>query len=258
MVRPLRAREVSAVRPARGPRRLLLLAVALAVGALALWLYGRRGSVEEVVRSAVVRSHLPRVESHAAWIVQAANESCVDPHLLAAMMLSESGGRVDAVSRADALGLFQLMLPTAREHARRMRLPEPTRDELLEDGLLNTRLAAHYVRWLERRYDGHLEKMLIAYNAGPGRLERWIREAGGYHAWRAERDAAGDSGVLRYAAKVSRYRDVFAERGHIAHLADHPPAPDEPRPEPPAAEPYGPPPSPDHVDQLPLLAHPDL
>lgn len=258
MVRPLRAREVAAGRPSRRSRRLWLVVCAVGVAALAVWLYGRRGSVEEVVRTAVVRSHLPRVESHAAWIVAAANESRVDPHLLAAMMLSESGGRVDAVSRAEALGLFQLMLPTAKEHARRMRLPEPSREELLEDGLLNTRLAAHYVRWLERRYDGHLEKMLIAYNAGPGRLERWIREAGGYHAWRAERDAAGDSGVLRYAAKVARYREVFAERGHIAHVADHPPAPATPEPEPAATETYGPPPSPEHVDQLPLLAHPDL
>lgn len=259
MVRPQRARTLSAAAPRRAPRRRrLLLVVGLVAVALAVWLYGRRDSVEQVVRGAVVRSHVPRVESHAAWIVAAANESRIDPNLLAAMMLSESGGRIDAVSRAEALGLFQLMLPTAQEHARRMRLEEPTREDLLEDGLLNTRLAAHYVRWLERRYDGHLEKVLIAYNAGPGRLERWIREAGGYHAWRAERDAAGDSGVLRYAAKVARFREVFAERGRIAHVADHPPAPVLPRLEPVAEEPYGPPPSPEHVEQLPLLAHPDL
>jgi soluble lytic murein transglycosylase-like protein len=171
-------------------------------------------------------------------------------------MLSESGGDVGAVSDADALGLFQLMLPTAQERARRMRLPEPSRGDLLEDGRLNTRLAAHYLRWLERRYDGHLESVLVAYNAGPGRLERWIREAGGYHAWRAARDTAGDSGVLRYAAKVARYRAVFAERGRIAHAADQPPAPDSAGEPAPPTEPYGPAPSQDHVEQLPLLARP--
>ncbi|HVS17229.1 MAG TPA: transglycosylase SLT domain-containing protein [Planctomycetota bacterium] len=259
MVRQLAPRAVPVERPTRRSpraRRLVLLACTVLAAGLALWLWGRRDDVEEVVRTAVVRSHLPRVESHAAWIVEAANESRVDPNLLAAIMLSESGGDVGAVSHANALGLFQLMLPTAQERARRMRLAEPTREELLEDGRLNTRLAAHYVRWLERRYDGHLEKMLIAYNAGPGRLERWIREAGGYHAWRAERDAAGDSGVLRYAAKVSRYRGVFAERGRIASVCDHPPAPVQPELEPSATELFGPPPSPAHVDQLPLLARP--
>lgn len=206
----------------RGVKRALAI---LFVVALAVWMFSRRSKVEEALRSAVVFSHLPDVERHADWIVEAANESRVDPNLLAAIMLSESGGRIDVVSKAGALGLFQLMLPTAQERARLMRLEEPSRKDLLEDGRLNTRLAAHYVKWLERRYDGHLERMLIAYNAGPGRLERWIREADGYPAWRAERDAAGDSSVLRYAAKVARYRDVFAERGRICAPADHPPAP---------------------------------
>jgi soluble lytic murein transglycosylase len=205
-------------------RRIRLLAV-LVLAALAVWLFARRSAVEDAVRTAVVHSHLPDVEHHAAWIVEAANESRVDPNLLAAIMLSESGGKVGAVSKAGALGLFQLMLPTARERAQRMRLPEPSRADLLEDGRLNTRLAAHYVKWLERRYGGHLERMLIAYNAGPGRLERWMREAGGWSTWRAEREAAGDSSVLRYAAKVAHYREVFARRGRIAPLCDHPPAP---------------------------------
>lgn len=256
MVRALRTPAPSRTRRPARTRRHALALCALASAGLVLWLYARRDGVEEVVRTAVVRSHLPRVESHAAWIVEAANESRVDPHLLAAVMLSESGGDVGAVSHAGALGLFQLMLPTAQERARRMRLPEPSRGDLLEDGRLNTRLAAHYLKWLERRYDGHLESVLIAYNAGPGRLERWIAEAGGYHAWRAARDAAGDSGVLRYAAKVARYRAVFAERGRIAPPADQPPGPAAPQAPPTQAEPYGPAPSEDHVEQLPLLARP--
>lgn len=228
-------------------RRTRLLAV-LVLAALALWLFSRRSVVEDAVRTAVVHSHLPDVEHHAAWIVEAANESRVDPNLLAAIMLSESGGRVGAVSKAGALGLFQLMLPTARERAQRMRLPEPSRDDLLEDGRLNTRLAAHYVKWLERRYDGDLERVLIAYNAGPGRLERWLREAGGWSAWREEREAAGDSTVLRYAAKVAHYREVFARRGRIAPACDQPPAPahadDAPAPQPI----YGPIPDEDHAE----------
>ncbi len=168
----------------------------------------------------------------------AALESRVDPNLLAAIMLAESGGRVDAVSSAGALGLYQLMLPTAVEQARGLGLDDPTRDDLLSDGRLNARLAASYIAWLERRFDGALEPMLVAYNAGPSRLSRWIRDAGGYPAWRAERDAAGNSDVLRYAAKVEHWREVFRERGVIAPSFDQPPAPPEPVTELPP--PYGP------------------
>lgn len=194
------------------------------------WRFGGRllFSAAEDVR---YRSHVQRVESHAQAIRAAALESRVDANLLAAVMLAESGGRVDAVSKVGALGLYQLMLPTAVEQARALGLDDPSEGDLVRDGELNARLAASYIAWLERRYDGRLEPMLIAYNAGPGRLARWVRDAGGYSAWRAERTAAGNSDVLRYAAKVEHFRDVFLERGIVAPSADHPPAPFEPKAE---------------------------
>jgi len=207
------------VRRPRGPgrRKQILVLVCLAVVVIAALEWR---SVASVARAARVTSHIRRVEGHAEVIRFAAEESGLDPNLLAAIMLSESGGKLDAVSSAGALGLFQLQLGTAGDMARAMRLPEPTREELLTESLLNARLAARYLIWLGERFDGHLEKMLIAYNAGPARLRAWIEEAGGYAAWRAERVRAGNSDVLAYVAKVERMRERFAERGHIV-----PPAP---------------------------------
>jgi soluble lytic murein transglycosylase-like protein len=246
-------RAVRTRRRRRRPRRLLLAGCALLLCALAWHLGWKSTDLRAALSTAVVRSHVPRVETRAEWIRLAAGESRIDPNLLAAIMLSESGGRLDAVSSVDALGLFQLMLPTAVERARRLRLPEPSREDLLEDGLLNARLAADYMAWLQRRYDGHLERMLIAYNAGPTRLDRWIREAGGYYAWRAEREAAGNSDVLRYAAKVARYRALFAERGNVAPPVDQPPAPEgAPGSAEPEAPVFGPTPRPEH-DQATTL-----
>lgn len=203
--------------PGQGRRKQILVLVCLAVVVIAALEWR---SVVSVARAARVTSHIRRVESYAEVIRFAAEESGLDPNLLAAIMLSESGGKVDAVSSAGALGLFQLQLGTAGDMARDMRLPEPTRDELLRESLLNARLAARYLVWLGERFDGDLEKMLIAYNAGPARLRAWIAEAGGYAAWRAERERAGNSDVLAYVAKVARMRERFAERGHIV-----PPAP---------------------------------
>lgn len=200
-------------RRSRGTRLILVAVLATLVGFALLgphpW------SLIRAARSVRSSSHIDRVEGHAEIIRIAAAESEVDPNLIAALMLSESGGKVDAISKADCLGLLQLALPTAEERARVLDLPRPTRTDLLSDALLNVRLGANYLKWLERYYDGNLEMMLIAYNAGPGRLSRWIREAGGYDAWRAERAAAGNSDVLRYADKVRHYRNVFLERGNV-------------------------------------------
>lgn len=180
----------------------------LGVLALAGWF-----SVERVARPAMSVAGYRRVEGHAELIRAAAGEFGLDPNLLAGVALAESSGRVGVVSSAGALGMFQLMLPTARERAALLGLPEPSRADLLADPALNGRLAAHYLRWLIRRYGGEVEAALVAYNTGPGRLDGWIRERGSYSAWRAER--AGDSAVLAYAQKVLRYRDAFAERAVI-------------------------------------------
>jgi len=192
-------------------RRILVLSIVGAAALGAALLVDWRPVAAEVR----FRSRVERVESYAEHIRYAAAESGQDPYLLAAVMYVESGGQVDAVSSVDALGLYQLMLPTARERARLLDLPEPTRADLLSDAALNIRLGASYLRWLEIYCDGDLERMLVTYNAGPGRVKKWADAAGGWEAWRAEREAAGNSGVLGYAKRVQRYRRRFETRGRI-------------------------------------------
>ena len=156
-----------------------------------------------------------RVESHADEIATAALESGIDPCLLAAVMYVESRGRVDAVSNRDALGLFQLMPSAARDAAHRLHLAEPTREALLSDALLNARLAANHLAWLVDNEGPDLERVLVAYNAGRGKLARWSQSAGDYAAWRAERARAGDFGPLVYAEQVLDFRERFRARGVV-------------------------------------------
>ena len=184
----------------------------LGVLALAGWF-----SVERVARPVMASAGYRRVEGHAELIRAAAGEFGIDPNLLAGVALAESSGRPDAVSPAGALGMFQLMLPTARERAALLGLPEPEREDLLADPALNARLSAHYLRWLARRYGGNFEAALVAYNTGPGRLDGWIRVHGSYPAWRSE--SLGESAVLAYALRVLAYRDEFVARGHITPAA---------------------------------------
>jgi soluble lytic murein transglycosylase len=189
--------------------QLAAFAAVLVIAALAFW-PGALPSLRSSFAAASVRQHRDVIEF-------AANESGVDPNLLAGMVRAESSGQVGAVSHKGALGLFQLMLPTAVERAAVLDLDPPTREDLVSDPLLNARLGANYVAYLIQRSDGNLERALVAYNTGPTRVARWISEAGSYAAWSEERRAAGNSDVLAFADRVLRYRDEYAASGFFEH-----------------------------------------
>ncbi len=215
-------------------------------------------SVERVARPVMTASGYRRVEGYSELIRAAAGEFALDPNLLAGVALAESSGRPDAVSPAGALGMFQLMLPTARERAALLGLPEPEREDLLADPALNARLSAHYLRWLGRRYGGNFEAALVAYNTGPGRLDGWIRNHGSYDSWRSE--SVGESAVLAYALRVLAYRDEFAARGVIVPKAEPAPAvlsiPIQPETFPPANSDEPSAPANEHVEPLPSQSVP--
>jgi soluble lytic murein transglycosylase len=78
-----------------------------------------------------------------------------------------------AVSPAGALGLLQLMLPTARAVAQRAGLPVPARDDLFRPEV-NIALGARYLRELQANFRGHFVLTLAAYNAGPNRVPEWL------------------------------------------------------------------------------------
>lgn len=90
-----------------------------------------------------------------------------------AVMRQESLFRRDAVSRADARGLMQMLPMTAAAVARRWHLPAPGRDNLFDPSVA-VPLGAAYLRELLDRYGGQLSLSLAAYNAGPISVARWL------------------------------------------------------------------------------------
>ncbi|MBH3340351.1 transglycosylase SLT domain-containing protein [Pseudomonas mendocina] len=89
----------------------------------------------------------------------------------------ESAGRVDAVSPKGARGLMQLMPDTAREMAAELGLPF-SESRLTTDAAYNKRLGSAYLDKMLQRYDGHQALALAAYNAGPGRVDEWLKVNG--------------------------------------------------------------------------------
>jgi soluble lytic murein transglycosylase len=88
-------------------------------------------------------------------------------------MREESALDPRIISPAGAVGLTQLMLPTAKQVAARLHLARPSRNDLMQPSL-NIRIGAQYLGELVRRYDGEVSLALAAYNAGSGAVARWM------------------------------------------------------------------------------------
>ena len=106
-----------------------------------------------------------------------ANRNGLEPELLLSLLRQESAFEVGAVSYAGARGLMQLMPATARRVARRLRLPY-SKHRLLNDPEFNLTIGTAFLNGLINHYRGSYVLALAAYNAGPARVKRWIRNNG--------------------------------------------------------------------------------
>ncbi|MDB5968256.1 MAG: hypothetical protein JWQ90_706 [Hydrocarboniphaga sp.] len=105
-------------------------------------------------------------------VAAASRASGVPANWIYAVMRQESLYDPRARSRADALGLLQMLLGTARDTARRQQQPIPSAADLFRPEI-NTRLGALHIRELLERYDNEFVMVLGAYNAGPKPVARW-------------------------------------------------------------------------------------
>jgi soluble lytic murein transglycosylase len=113
----------------------------------------------------------------AAWEAEvgaAAAESGVPRELLWAVMREESGFSASVESWANAVGLMQLILPTARSMAKRISLGAPVTAKSLRDPTVNIRLGAAYLAYLGEKFGGNPALVIAGYNAGEGAVKKWL------------------------------------------------------------------------------------
>jgi soluble lytic murein transglycosylase len=99
-------------------------------------------------------------------------QNSLDPYLVASLIRQESEFNPGAISRANAVGLMQLLPSTAKKVAKDEKLKSFTPNQLLSPGV-NMQLGTRYFRGMVDKF-GAFEYALAAYNAGDDRVKDWL------------------------------------------------------------------------------------
>ncbi|MBK8253680.1 MAG: transglycosylase SLT domain-containing protein [Polyangiaceae bacterium] len=133
--------------------------------------------------------HYPAGKWRAAWelafprpypelVATAANDSGIPEALAYAIMREESAFDPRVVSSAQAVGLMQLIVPTAKRMAKPLHLPHDV--ESLKKPHVNIPLGCRYLGQLRKQFPDNVLLSIPGYNAGGGAPKKWLEERAGY------------------------------------------------------------------------------
>ena len=111
-------------------------------------------------------------EALARDIYQIAQEEGIDPKVAYGLVKTESSFKNAAVSHVGARGLTQVMPRTARW------MVPGTKASDLHDQKLNLRLGFRYLNQMIDKYKGDVRLALLAYNRGPGTVDKILKRGG--------------------------------------------------------------------------------
>lgn len=137
---------------------------------------GRKHDALHIAKTAIrkgidIKEAYPVAEK---WIKEAAIK---DSALVYGLIRQESMFNHQARSPAGALGLMQLMPSTARLVAKKNKIIY-NKTRLTSDPAYNVRIGSLYIAELIERYNGSYPLAIAAYNGGPGRVDRWLKQFG--------------------------------------------------------------------------------
>ncbi len=97
----------------------------------------------------------------------------LDPYLVASLIRQESEFNALALSRANAVGLMQLLPNTGKNVAKQVKLKKYSASQLFTPAV-NLQLGTRYFKEMVDKYNGQFEYALAAYNAGTDRVGDWL------------------------------------------------------------------------------------
>ena len=108
-------------------------------------------------------------------LTAAASAQGLDPYLVASLIRQESEFNPGAVSRANAMGLMQLLPGVGKQEAKRMGMRGFSASSLLNP-TINLKLGTANLREVLGRWNNTPEYALAAYNAGDVPVRNWVNE----------------------------------------------------------------------------------
>ncbi|MGL4369176.1 MAG: transglycosylase SLT domain-containing protein [Spirochaetota bacterium] len=108
-------------------------------------------------------------------VAKEAAASGIAKNFLYSIIKAESAFNNKAVSGAGALGLMQLMPPTAKDVAKKLKVAQYD----MKNPADAIRFGANYLSWLDRFFKGNFREMVAGYNAGAGNVQKWKKQFAG-------------------------------------------------------------------------------
>ena len=123
---------------------------------------------------------------HGEIISRCSEQYGLDPFLITAIILIESGFREESTSSKGAAGLMQVMPETANWVAQQQGLTLEGNESLYEPAV-NIGIGSWYLNSLYQQF-GNWVVVLAAYNAGRGNVQKWLTES----LWSGELSTVSD------------------------------------------------------------------
>ena len=138
--------------------------------------------------------------------LKSANQN-VEKALILSLIRQESEFDTNALSPAGAMGLMQLMYPTAQDVSRDLGI-KINKEKLFNSPALNIKLGSNYISSLLERYDNNYILAVASYNGGPHNVDKWIK------AYGDPRGMSDLDDVVEWVEKIPFYET----RAYVQHV----------------------------------------
>jgi len=109
------------------------------------------------------------------YVLEVSEKYNLEPELVWAVIREESHFRFDAVSKAGAMGLMQIMPSTGKDIAARLGMAITDNDLLNPE--INIKLGAFYINSMLKMFNSDIDRAMAAYNGGPGNVKKWLESS---------------------------------------------------------------------------------
>ena len=134
----------------------------------------------------------------------------IEADMIYAVIKAESSFNHEAVSPVGAVGLMQLMRPTAGDVAKQLNVKSYN----LKDPCTSIRFGTRYLSWLMKYFNNNMTYVVAGYNAGAGNVLKWRKEVPADDAdYFAEMIPFGETrGYILRTAKFSQIYSILYSR----------------------------------------------